>query len=145
MNGYAHKLERRIDWFEIDFRGHVNNVSFIYYVQEARVEFLHIMGLMQSQAKETEGPVLASITCQYYRPLFYPGKIIVYSKVSEIKNASFVIEHTIYNDRNQLAAKAQDILVYYDFVKETKLTITDELRKVLEKMSSGTIVPPEPL
>ncbi|MDF9409465.1 acyl-CoA thioesterase [Pelotomaculum isophthalicicum JI] len=145
MNGYAHKLERRIDWFEVDFRGHVNNVSFIYYVQEARVELLHIIGLMQSQAKEKEGPVLASITCQYYRPLFYPGKIHVYSKVSEIKNTSFVIKHAIYNNRNQMAAEAQDILVYYDFVKETKLTIADELRKGLEKMSSGNIVPPEPL
>ncbi|MCG9968711.1 acyl-CoA thioesterase [Pelotomaculum terephthalicicum JT] len=145
MNGYAHKLERRIDWFEVDFRGHVNNVSFIYYIQEARVELLHIIGLMQSQAKEKEGPVLASITCQYYRPLFYPGKIYVYSKVSEIKNTSFVIKHAIYNERNQMAAEAQDILVYYDFVKETKLTITDEPRKKLEKISSGNIVPPEPL
>ncbi|NLX91977.1 MAG: acyl-CoA thioesterase [Firmicutes bacterium] len=145
MNGYAYKLERRIDWFEIDFRGHVNNVSFIYYVQEARVEFFHKIGLMQSQAKEKEGPVLASITCNYYRPLFYPGKICVYSRVSEIKNTSFIVNHAIYNDRNEMAAEAKDILVYYDFVKENKLIIPDKLRMKLEKASNGNIVPPEPL
>ena len=145
MNSYAYKLERRIDWFEVDYRGHVNNVSFIYYVQEARVEFLHIIGLMQSQEKEKEGPVLASITCHYYRPLFYPGNICIYSRVSEIKNTSFVVNHAIYNDRNKMAAEAQDILVYYDFVKGNKLIIPDEVRRKLEKVSSGDIIPPEPL
>jgi len=131
MKSISKKLELRIDWSELDNFGHVNNLAIMKYVQSARVLYLDSVGLMRSQWEEGIGPILASIDCQFRKPLFYPGQITVYSKVDEIKNTSFRIQYEIYNDRKEIAAEAKDIIVLFDFNKQTKMSIPEELRKRL--------------
>lgn len=128
MTDFTLKLELRIDWSELDAFGHVNNLAIMKYVQAARSVYLDKIGLMQSQAALKIGPILASINCQFRQPLFYPGQVTVCSKVDLIKNTSFRIQHAVYNECNELAAEAQDIIVYFDFNKNTKLPIPRELR-----------------
>ena len=128
MDHFPFKLELRIDWGDIDAFGHVNNLAILKYVQAARVNYLETIGLMQSQAEVKIGPILASISCQFRKPLFYPGQVSVHSKVEEINNSSFRIRHVVRNSRNEIAAEAQDILVLYDFHKRSKITIPDDLR-----------------
>ncbi len=138
MKDYSRKLELRIDWSEIDLFGHVNNLAILKYVQAARVLYLEAIGLMQSQTTDGVGPILASISCRFRKPLFYPGQVVVYSKVEEVKTTSFRIQHAVCNDRNQIAAEAQDIVVYFDFRSGVKLTIPEELRDRIERLE-GTV------
>lgn len=136
MKGFSTKLELRIDWLDVDVLGHVNNVAILKYIQAARVNYLEAVYFMRHQSKSEIGPILASTSCQFRKPLFYPGQVTVYSKVSNIKNTSFRIEHEIYNDKNELAAKAQDIIVIFDFIKNTKLLIPKELREKIEGLEN---------
>ncbi len=136
MKGHSAKLELRIDWSEIDLFGHVNNLAILKYVQAARVSYLESVGLMQSQREDKTGPILASISCRFRKPLFYPGKVTVHSKVGEIKNTSFTIQHEVHDDESEIAAEAQDIIVLYDFVKGTKLAIPGRLRDKLSNPHS---------
>jgi len=131
MKGFSGKLELRIDWGELDAFGHVNNLSIMKYIQAARIICLDAVGLMQSQSTEGMGPILASINCQFRKPLFYPGLVTVYSKVEEIRNTSFKIQYEIYNDNNEIAAEAEDIIVLFDFKKQMKMAISEDLRKRL--------------
>lgn len=132
MSDFSTKLELRIDWSELDVFGHVNNLEIMKYVQAARVNCLEKVGLMQLQIEKNTGPILASIHTQFRQPLFYPGKVMVCSRVDYIKTSSFKIHHEIYNEKNELAAEAQDIIVFYDFNKKHKLTIPNDLRERLE-------------
>jgi acyl-CoA thioester hydrolase len=136
MNDFSIKLELRIDWSEIDLFGHVNNLAILKYVQAARVNYLETVGLMQLQSETKTGPILASTSCQFRKPLFYPGQVTVYSKVDYIKNTSFRIQHGIYNDKNEISAEAQDIIVFFDFIKNTKLTIPNEIREKIETLEN---------
>ncbi len=97
MNDFSIKLEIRIDWSEIDFFGHVNNVAILKYVQSVRVNYLENIGLMQSQAETKIGPIFASTSCQFHKPLYYPGQITIYSNVDYIKNTSLNIDCTTIN------------------------------------------------
>ena len=126
------KLELRIDWSELDVLGHVNNLEIMKYVQAARVNHLEKVGISQTHAEQYVGAILASIHTQFLKPLFYPGNVTVFSRVEYIKTSSFKIHYEIYNDKNELAAEAQDILVYYDFDKKHKLAIPPDLRKKFE-------------
>lgn len=128
------KLELRIDWSEIDLFGHVNNVAISKYIQAARVTFLEKIGLMQSQATEKIGPILASTKCQFKRPLSYPGHINVSTTVELIKNSSFQLRYEIVNEQNEIIAEAQDVIVLYDYARSTKLMITDDIRKKIEAL-----------
>jgi acyl-CoA thioester hydrolase len=132
MNDFSTKLELRIDWSEIDLFEHVNNVAISKYIQAARVNYLETIGLMQLQSETKIGPIVASTNCQFRKPLFYPGKVTIYSKVDLIKNTSFRIKHVIYNEKNEICVEAQDIIVFFDFNNNTKLTIPSEIREKIE-------------
>ena len=136
MNDSAIKLELRIDWSEIDLFGHVNNLAILKYIQAARINYLELIDLMQLQAEKKIGPILASTNCQFRKPLFYPGQVTIYSKVDFIKNTSFRIQHVVYNNNHEVSAEAHDIIVFYDFKKNTKLPITEAIRRKIEVLEN---------
>ena len=118
-----------IDWSELDAFGHVNNLQIMKYAQTARVHYLESLGLMQQFVKEKKGPILAAINTQFRKPLFYGGRATVVTKVTNIGNTSIKIHHTIQNDQKETVAEVEDVVVFYDFIKETKLQITPEIRE----------------
>lgn len=132
MNNFSTKLELRIDWSELDVLGHVNNLQIMKYVQAARVNYLAQVDLMEMHAEHNIGVILASIHTQFFQPLFFPGNVIICSRVDYIKTSSFKIHHQIYNDKNELEAEATDILVLYNYNKKHKVTIPHELRQKFE-------------
>jgi len=134
MEDYATLLKLRIDWSELDFFGHVNNLAIMKYVQSARVHLLEGTGLMKLYSQAKKGPIMASVKCQFKKTLFFPGEVFVYSKVEVIKNTSFEIVHSVYNEKAEVIAHANDILVFYDFINDTKLPIPADIREQLEKL-----------
>lgn len=133
---YTVELALRIDWSEMDLFGHVNNVTYLKYTQASRVHYWECIGLDGNFAAKGVGPILVSTACQFKKPLFYPGNIVVKAKVDFIKNTSFGISHQIYNDKNELCAEAQDVIVTYDFEKDEKIIIPDWLRLKIEELEN---------
>ena len=133
------KLELRTDWSEIDLFGHVNNLAIMKYIQAARVNYLEIIGLMQLQSKIKIGPILASTTCQFRKPLFYPGVVMIYTKVVAIKNTCFHFKHEIVNDKEEIIAEAQDIIVLYDFNKNSKMLIPEEIKSKIIDLEGSSL------
>jgi acyl-CoA thioester hydrolase len=130
------KLEIRIDWSDIDLLGHVNNLAILRYVQAARIQLLETIGLMQNETGIKIGPILASLSCQFRKPLFYPGEVQVHSSVDQINNSSFRIHHTVFDCSDEkVAAEAHDIIVVFDFDTQHKVTIPQELRARIEKVA----------
>jgi acyl-CoA thioester hydrolase len=139
MDDFSTRLELRIDWSEIDLFGHVNNLAIMKYVQAARVCFLETIGLMQLQSETKVGPILASANCQFCKPLFYPGKVTVFSSAGLVKDSSFEIQHAIYDESGNVAAQAKDIIVYFDFIQHTKRSIPANLREKIENLGKNKI------
>ena len=131
---YPVELKLRIDWSEMDVFGHVNNIMFMKYTQASRVNYWENIGLDGSFAGKGIGPILVSTACQFKKPLFYPGNVLVKAKVEFIKNTSFGILHKLYNDKNELCAEAQDVVVTYDFSKNEKVVFPDWLREKIESL-----------
>ena len=82
------------------------------------------------------GPNLASSSCQFRKPLFYPGNITIQSRLEFIKNTSFGIHHQIFNQANELCAEAHDVVVMFDFNKNEKVQIGDEMREEMKRLGS---------
>lgn len=109
------QLHLRLDWSEVDMFGHINNVSFFKYIQASRVNYWEVCGFSKTFAETGIGPMLLSTGCRFIQPLFYPGNITVQACVQFIKNTSFGIRHRILNDKGELAAEAEDVIVVFDF------------------------------
>jgi acyl-CoA thioester hydrolase len=132
MDDFGVRLELRIDWSEMDLFGHVNNVSYFKYIQAARVNYWETIGLTQLLSENKIGPILASTSCQFLKPLFYPGNITVESRIDYIRNSSFGLSHQIRNQDGETASTATDVIVVYDFEKHTKIQFPVDLREKVE-------------
>lgn len=136
---YSIELTLRIDWSELDYFKHVNNVSFFKYIQAARVNYWDSIGLTELHNTTNIGAMLASCKCDFKKPLFYPGSVRIRSYVGEIRNSSFTIHHHLFNDKDEIVAIAQDIVVVYDFNENKKSRIPEELRKSIEQLEKNSL------
>lgn len=126
-------LQLRIDWSEMDTYQHVNNVNFMKYMQSARVQFWEVTGLAKLYDETKKGPMLVSTKCDFKKPLFFPGNVIVKTKVEFIKNSSFGLYHRLYNDEGILCAEGHDVAVCFDFNIDKTFQITDALRHIMQQ------------
>lgn len=133
FSDYKLSLELRIDWSDLDTYKHVNNVMFMKYQQSGRVNFWEASRLYELQERTNRGPMLVSTHCDFRKPLFYPGKAIVKTRVSFVKNSSFGLEHVILNEKGELCAEGRDVAVCYDFNINATFRIPDELREVMAR------------
>lgn len=128
------ELKIRLDWSEMDMFQHINNVSYFKFAQANRINILEKVGLQKSYAETGVGPTLAHTECDFKKELAYPGNVFVRSTIKEIRNTSFIIQHKFFNDKNELCATANDILVVYDYNNKQKQTIPDNIKQQLEKL-----------
>ncbi len=126
-------LKLRIDWSEMDTYQHVNNVNFMKYMQSARVQFWEVSGLAKMYENTKKGPMLVSTKCDFKNPLFFPGNVVVKTKVEFIKNTSFGLYHKLYNDEGVLCAEGHDVAVCFDFNQNQTFLITKDLRETMEQ------------
>jgi acyl-CoA thioester hydrolase len=125
------KYNIKIDWSEIDLYGHVNNVAVMKYIQAARINFCEKVGINRLFTEEKKGFMVAATSCQYKRPLFFPGEVNIETQVDFIKTSSFGLNHQIYDTFGNLATQSQDILVMYDFNVFSKMDIPANIKKLM--------------
>jgi acyl-CoA thioester hydrolase len=130
---FPHSLSLRIDWADLDFFGHVNNVMFLKYIQASRVSYWEQTGIYQHFLQTRVGPMIVSVNCQYGKPLFYPGTVQVRTRMQFIRNTSFSLSHRILDEAGTLAAVAEDVMVMYDFNRDEKVLFSDDFRKKVEE------------
>lgn len=130
---YKLSLELRIDWSDLDMYEHVNNVSFMRFLQSGRVNFWEASGIHDFYRNSNQGTMLVSTKCDFKKSLHYPGKAIVKTKLDFIGNTSFGIKHVILNENGELCAEGKDVVVCYDFDKKSTFSIPDWLKqKIVE-------------
>ena len=121
-------MNLRIDWSEIDLFGHVNNVAYFKYIQAARVNFWERCGHSAMFNESDIGPILLSTGCQFRIPLFYPGQIRIETRLEFMKTTSYGLHHKIFNESDEMAAEAHDVIVNYDFKRKEKTPISESFR-----------------
>ena len=72
----VHTSRQPLRWADMDMLGHVNNVGYFRFMEQARIEWLHAQpeagGLRDGQL-----PVIANASCNFRVPLVYPGVVEV--------------------------------------------------------------------
>ena len=131
MSNFKLELKLRIDWSDLDMYRHVNNLSFMRFMQSGRVHLWEATGLHKMYVEENKGAMLVSTHCDFKNPLHYPGNALIKTRVAEVGNKSFKIEHHILDDQNKLCALGKDVSVFYDFSENKTIPILEDLRGIL--------------
>lgn len=128
---YKLSLELRIDFSDLDLYRHVNNLTFIRFMQSGRVNLWEVTGLSEMYEEQNKGAILVSSHCDFKKSLYYPGSAIVKTKVAFLKNSSFGIDHIILNNDGEICATGHDVAACFDFKSNKTFSIPQELRELL--------------
>lgn len=133
LSEFKLEVKLRIDWSDLDMYQHVNNLTFMRFMQSGRVNFWEATNLSKIFEETNRGPMLVSSHCDFKKSLYYPGTAIVKTKLAYMKNSSFALDHVILNEKNEICAEGRDVAVCYDFNTETTYPIPEDLRLVMSK------------
>ncbi len=125
---FRHEIQRR--YGDIDQQGHVNNVVFFDYLQDARVALL--FSVWHSTMRDLQ-QVIVHQEMSYKKPLLLALEpVVVEVWVSKIGNTSYSLAYRVLDDNGDLAAEASTTLATIDPTTGRPARIPDNLRVVLE-------------
>ncbi len=129
----------KVRFGDLDAMGHVNNASYLSYLEEARIDYF---GCAVEFPKDNLdfGAVVARIDISYLRPLEMGDTVNVFSKMYEMGEKSFELRHVIQGSRNGdnfVAALSSTKLVAYDYRKKISLTIPEETKERIRNFEEG--------
>jgi len=137
-----HVYECPLRWADLDQQGHINNVIYVDYLQESRVDMLLTHSPDSRSDDLAEGVVVVRHEVQYTAPLkFRPEPVKIESWVTEIRAASFTMAYEIYDDGPEgriVYLRATTLLTPYVFAAEKPRRITPDERESLQRFFEPT-------
>ncbi|MEU3459926.1 thioesterase family protein [Streptomyces sp. NPDC006733] len=120
-------------WSDMDAFGHVNNVVFLRYLEEARIDFMFRLAPGEGSASFTGGSVVARHEIDYLRPLVHRHEpVTIESWVTKIGAASMTVAYEI-KDEETVYVRASTVVVPYNLAEGRPRRISAEERSFLEE------------
>ena len=92
----AHQLVIPVRWSDLDALNHVNNLAFLDFIQEARIQAFDAMGVRLEGVRE--GPVVVNVNCNYRREIRYPTTVRVDTRLEVASSRKLLMHHRIVNN-----------------------------------------------
>ena len=128
-----HTYECHVRFSDVDVYGHVNNVKYFEYYQEARIAFILSLTGGDFDADSSMRQVVARIDVDYRRPiLFRPEPYLVETWVTRIGTSSYDLSCRIVDTEGRLCSKAGVKLVAFDSGTQRSRPLGDRERSGLE-------------
>jgi acyl-CoA thioester hydrolase len=127
---FYHPIEVR--YGDLDPQGHVNNAKFVTYIEQARVKFVHYLGLWSGKSFLDIGFILADTHISYLQPILFGEDVRVGVRFVRLGNKSLKMEYRVENgETGQVYATAETIQVTYDYREKRTIPIPDHWRRVI--------------
>lgn len=119
-------------WRDLDAFNHVNNSSYLTFLEEARLRWLSTID--GPWFFEDSMPVLASVNLNYRRPLGWPAKIVVELDCLRVGATSLTIAHRIVDadDGNVLYCDGHVVMVWMNPAAGRSAPLPDAIRAACE-------------
>ncbi|GGO81049.1 acyl-CoA thioesterase [Wenjunlia tyrosinilytica] len=128
-----HIYECPLRWSDMDAFGHVNNVVFLRYLEEARIDFMFRLAPGNGSKALSGGSVVARHEIDYLKPLVHRhAPVTVEAWITKLGAASMTVAYEI-KDEDQVYVRAATVVVPYDLAAGRPRRITPEERGFLEQ------------
>jgi acyl-CoA thioester hydrolase len=127
-----HVYQATLRWSDMDAYRHINNVQYLRYLEEARVDMMFVLGQQEGAKTLADGVVIARHEIDYQRPLVWrPEPVRIETWVTEIRAARFRLAYEVLDD-DGVYARAASVLVPYSLDEQRPRRLNDEERRYLE-------------
>jgi acyl-CoA thioester hydrolase len=118
----------RVRWRDLDAFNHVNNSTYLTYLEEARVQWLqHLPGPWSS---EHAMPVMAASELNYRLPIEWPGEVHVQLFCARLGNSSMTVAHRIVDAAHpdRLYCDGHVVMVWMDPATGKSVSLPQAIR-----------------
>jgi len=124
-------IDLPVQFRDIDVMGHVNNATYLQYMETARVELARSLG----QVREGSRPsfIIASARVEFKKPIRDEPRITVSVWVSRIGDRSWDLDYSVLGPRGVQYAVGRTTQVAYDYKARSTLRISGKLKRELAK------------
>ena len=131
-----HTTECPVRWGDMDMLQHVNNVTYVDYLQEARIDMFTSHPEFRGGEELGEGVVVVRHELEFRAPLTFRSRpVLVDSWITEIRAASFTMAYEVYDahpDRGRTVyVRASSVLAPFVFATERPRRLGEVEREVL--------------
>ncbi len=122
-------------WADLDLLGHVNNVVYVDYLQEARVDMLRSQVAGSRAGGLATGLVVVRHEVDYLAPLSFDyGTVDIEVWATQVRAASFTLAYEMFHEldgERRVYARASTVLTPFVFATESPRRLSEEERASL--------------
>lgn len=133
MQAYNHRTSIQIRFSDVDMMGHVNNATYLHYVESARMDYF--INVLKENDWKKYGLIVGRTEIDYLMPIHLGDKLEIYTACESIGNKSirFIYELVIENVHGvQTAAKCAMTAVSFDYIENKSSAVSEAWVKALE-------------
>jgi acyl-CoA thioester hydrolase len=133
---FTHQTKVAVRNYEIDWQGIVHNAIYLHYFETGRIEYLNRIGAkVDVNAINTNAKVvLARNELDYMTPARFGDTLNVYSRISSIRNSSFIFEGFLERDATkEVIAENIAVHVWLDPQSNAPMPVPDDFRKLVQR------------
>lgn len=129
---FYHPIEVR--YGDLDPQGHVNNASYLTYMEQARIAYIHTLGLWRGGSFLDVGIILAEARVIFQAPIMFGQQVRVGVRVSQIGNKSLTMEYLLENGAGgQQLASGSSVVVAYDYREARSMSVPEDWRNAISE------------
>ena len=127
LDGFKVTVSIPCEYGDMDVQGHINNVHFIKYFQNARVAYLEQVGYIEEYLATGIGVVVATVFCRFLKPIKYPDVVLVGVRITQLESDRFTMSYQLVSrDLNEVIATGETLMVSFDTKNKKKVEIPEK-------------------
>jgi acyl-CoA thioester hydrolase len=119
-----------VRWGDMDAMGHVNNTVYFRYMEQARIGWFDAL-VPQDEAWKRTGIVIANASCNFKRPINYPGNVEVRVLIGAPGGSSVPTFYQLMINE-ELYADGEATVVFIDMAQQKPVRIPQKIREALQ-------------
>lgn len=121
-----------VRWGDMDAMGHVNNTVYFRYMEQARIGWFDAL-VPRGEAWKSTGIVIANASCNFRRPINYPGTVQVKVYAGAPGGSSVPTYYELQVGDDPLCyADGEATVVFIDMARQKPVRIPDRFRELLQ-------------
>ena len=129
---FKHITNVEVRFADMDSFGHVNNASFLTFIEQARIKYFDDIGSWHYDVT-AQGAILAHASLDFIRPLHFKEKLSVLTMCTRIGTKSISIAHRIIVESMEEVAIAESVAVAFDYNAMKSITVPEKWREAIGK------------
>jgi acyl-CoA thioester hydrolase len=133
MSDWAHCHVDRVRFGDLDAMRHVNNVAFLTFFEDARIQYVRELLGDDPITRGEFGFIFAECQINYRAPAFFDEEIRTCVRPADLRRSSVRIEFAMHAAGDErLLAEGYGVLVGYDYAAGQAMPLPETVRRALE-------------